>query len=221
MKIDGTDLFDILFGSNGPDTLFGFGGNDQLYGRAGPDILLGGKGNDLLDGGADFSPHPTLTEKGFNDELYGDDGQDVLHVAGRFGYSNGDGDNDGLAGNDQKFGDLTIIHRGDTSGRATLVNQFDVRGHGGGNAVQDHFKMASSDDFDFAGMVIRPGSVRQDADGVGWSARLQSVTISGEFGELVKFQVEGRFGFPAIHSDDGSHAEAVADVMHLVEVWAL
>jgi hypothetical protein len=52
----GTNLRDVLRGSNGIDMLFGMGGNDTLRSLGASDLLCGGVGNDTLTGGlgADF-----------------------------------------------------------------------------------------------------------------------------------------------------------------------
>ena len=79
----GTELRDIIFGSDGADLLSGLGGDDTLRGGNGDDILQGGSGDDTLIGGAG------------SDVFEGGDGNDtlVLTPGGRFTL-------DGGAGND-------------------------------------------------------------------------------------------------------------------------
>lgn len=61
VNANGTDLADMIFGSNyadainaqsGQDTIYGFGGNDSLAGGDGDDVLIGGAGDDSMTGSA-------------------------------------------------------------------------------------------------------------------------------------------------------------------------
>lgn len=61
VNANGTDLADVIFGSNyadainaqsGQDTIYGFGGNDSLAGGDGDDVLIGGTGDDSMAGSA-------------------------------------------------------------------------------------------------------------------------------------------------------------------------
>ena len=51
-NVNGSQLDDVIIGSNVGNGLFGNTGNDQLFGLDGGDYLNGGSGNDLLDGGS-------------------------------------------------------------------------------------------------------------------------------------------------------------------------
>jgi Ca2+-binding RTX toxin-like protein len=64
--VDGTDVDDILYGSEYADTMHGRRGNDMLSGGGGDDTMFGEEGNDWLSGGTG------------NDTLDGGIGDDVL-----------------------------------------------------------------------------------------------------------------------------------------------
>jgi len=82
---------DLLNGGSGDDLLFGGDGLDRLYGSGGNDLLFGGEGNDKLYGGAGVD---ILIGGAGNDHLYVD-GDDTV-VQGGDGYDRlivrGDGD---------------------------------------------------------------------------------------------------------------------------------
>ena len=50
MAVNGSDNFDVLFGSRASDVLKGFAGNDEISGRGGNDLIDGGEGKDRLYG---------------------------------------------------------------------------------------------------------------------------------------------------------------------------
>ncbi|HMS82056.1 MAG TPA: calcium-binding protein [Nitrospira sp.] len=75
-------LNNMLYGGTGDDQLSGNAGNDQLLGEAGIDTLIGGEGDDVLEGGAE------------DDQLYGGVGADQL------GGGQGNDRLEGGAGND-------------------------------------------------------------------------------------------------------------------------
>ncbi|WDE02581.1 calcium-binding protein [Thalassomonas actiniarum] len=70
----GSELDDILLGSEGNDNFDGLGGNDKLYGYEGNDNLTGGAGNDILYGG---EGDDTLRGGTGHDSLVGQEGDDV------------------------------------------------------------------------------------------------------------------------------------------------
>ncbi|KOR37948.1 hypothetical protein AM228_03925 [Planktothricoides sp. SR001] len=86
--LNGTDLDDIITGSDIPEELQGFGGNDFIRGMSGNDNIFGGDRDDTLHGnmGNDF-----LDGHGGNDLIYGGQDNDVLF---------------GNIGDDILFGDL-------------------------------------------------------------------------------------------------------------------
>ncbi|HET6157895.1 MAG TPA: calcium-binding protein [Dongiaceae bacterium] len=51
LSINGNDLNNAIYGSNGSDTANGGKGHDYLYGAGGADVLNGGDGNDVIEGG--------------------------------------------------------------------------------------------------------------------------------------------------------------------------
>lgn len=66
LYVEGTNLNDTLYGSEGPDSIHGLSGADVLYGRGGNDSMFGDDGNDWLFGGSG------------DDHLDGGMGNDVL-----------------------------------------------------------------------------------------------------------------------------------------------
>ncbi len=64
----GTDLADVLQGTDAAETLGGKGDNDQINGGGGPDTLYGDAGNDRLNGGSGA------------DTMYGGTGDDIYVV---------------------------------------------------------------------------------------------------------------------------------------------
>jgi Ca2+-binding RTX toxin-like protein len=101
LKIDGSDLSDLIFGSFDDDRIAGNGGNDLVFGLVGNDRIAGGEGDDQLFGGIG------------RDVLSGGDGEDRLF--GGIG-------NDRVVGNkgdDRMFGgqgdDLLVWNNGDGS----------------------------------------------------------------------------------------------------------
>lgn len=82
----GTDIPEVIYGSESNDTVSAENGNDIIHGLLGGDILRAGAGDDKVDGGED------------DDEIFGDDGTDQL---------TGDAGNDtlwGSPGNDELVG---------------------------------------------------------------------------------------------------------------------
>ena len=74
-KITGTNLSEILIGTEEADRIEGLKGDDTLGGKAGNDVLNGGAGDDVLFG---VEGHDTLTGGDGNDLLRGQSGNDVL-----------------------------------------------------------------------------------------------------------------------------------------------
>ena len=70
----GSDLRDVLRGSNFDNIITGGGGNDTLQGRNGDDILMGDEGDDSLNGGHD---NDILIGGTGDDNLAGSTGNDV------------------------------------------------------------------------------------------------------------------------------------------------
>ncbi len=64
--INGSNGFDLIFGTNGNDVINALGGEDIVFGDKGNDTIFGGSGRDLLNGGSG------------NDILIGGDGADLL-----------------------------------------------------------------------------------------------------------------------------------------------
>lgn len=62
----GSEAINAIFANGGNDRIRGFGGNDRLDGGAGQDNILGGDGNDRIDGSSG------------SDNLYGENGGDYL-----------------------------------------------------------------------------------------------------------------------------------------------
>lgn len=95
-QLGGTELADLITGSDGDDKINGHDGDDEIHGGAGKDVLTGNAGNDLIHGSSG------------NDNLYGREGNDTLN-----GGANNDklmgGDDDDLLfggdGNDKLWGD--------------------------------------------------------------------------------------------------------------------
>lgn len=109
----GTDLRDILRGSDGPDRIDARGGDDTVYGGQGDDTLVGGDGDDRLEGEAG---NDALEGGAGNDTLVGGDGDDrLVGGAGNDLLQGGDGDDvlDGGPGADRLVGgpgnDLLIV----------------------------------------------------------------------------------------------------------------
>lgn len=67
----GTNLNDLIFGTNQSSFIYGYRGNDTLVGGARRDYLYGGVGNDTLSGG------------GGNNHMVGGAGLDVVRYAGQ------------------------------------------------------------------------------------------------------------------------------------------
>ena len=80
--IHGNDGNDTLYGNDGNDTLYGDAGNDNLYGGNGDDTLIGGAGNDTLDGN---DGNDVLDGGAGDDNLYGGYGNDTY----LFGFGDG------------------------------------------------------------------------------------------------------------------------------------
>lgn len=68
--VGGTDLDDVIIGSEGHNFLDGRGGDDQIYGGDTGDNLAGGPGNDLLDGQAGDWDTAWYRIWDFNDPAY-------------------------------------------------------------------------------------------------------------------------------------------------------
>lgn len=66
----GTNLNDLIFGSDQNSYIYGYGGNDTLVGGARRDYLYGGVGNDTMSGG------------GGNNHMVGGAGLDVVRYSG-------------------------------------------------------------------------------------------------------------------------------------------
>lgn len=60
----GSELGDIIGGTDGTNVLMGLGGNDEIFGFGGDDMLIGGAGSDLLVGGTgrDTFVYQTLSD---------------------------------------------------------------------------------------------------------------------------------------------------------------
>ncbi|MBI2376998.1 MAG: DUF4215 domain-containing protein [Deltaproteobacteria bacterium] len=77
--IQGSQLDDVIIGTDGVDCIFGGPGNDTISGLGGADRIFGESGNDTIDGG---SENDLIWGGSGNDELWGQDGVDQL-VGGR------------------------------------------------------------------------------------------------------------------------------------------
>jgi Ca2+-binding RTX toxin-like protein len=85
--VDGTDLADVIVGSDGDDTIDAGAGDDVVCGGAGDDTIDGGAGNDAIEGGTG------------DDDLDGGDGLDtVVGQAGNDTVAGGPGLGDLIAG---------------------------------------------------------------------------------------------------------------------------
>jgi Ca2+-binding RTX toxin-like protein len=79
--INGTDLFDDIFGLNGDDVIFANGGNDTVEDEDGNSVIFGGTGSDKLEGsiGNDvLFPGPDVPE--FGQGASGSQGNDTINV---------------------------------------------------------------------------------------------------------------------------------------------
>ena len=103
-KITGTNLSEILIGTEEADRIKGLKGNDTLGGKAGNDVLNGGadddvlfgvEGDDALTGG---DGNDLLRGQSGNDVLNGGVGDDTLFGGNQFDRLNGDDGNDLLDG---------------------------------------------------------------------------------------------------------------------------
>jgi Ca2+-binding RTX toxin-like protein len=77
-NVDGTDLDDYVWGSDGRNDLRGYEGADRLYGNGGDDVLRGDAGDDRLYGGD--GDDRILVNRG-NDQAYGGAGSDTFIFA--------------------------------------------------------------------------------------------------------------------------------------------
>jgi len=112
----GTDLNEILTGTDEVDSLYGGGGNDIIIGlgnSTGPESLYGGTGNDIVFGNSNV------------DSIYGGDGDDRLE---------GNHGNDFIEGN---AGDDTILD-GPTTGSADQVVSVSATGEGPAQSSESH-----------------------------------------------------------------------------------
>ncbi|MEO1138420.1 MAG: calcium-binding protein [Pseudomonadota bacterium] len=112
LKIEGSDVGELIFGSfgndeiagrDGDDLIFGLSGNDKISGDDGNDKVFGGFGDDTVEGGdgedvlyGDAGKDRIVGNKG-NDKMFGGFGHDLLV------WNNGDGSDlmDGGLGHDQ------------------------------------------------------------------------------------------------------------------------
>ncbi|MBV1863392.1 MAG: hypothetical protein KUG74_03060 [Rhodobacteraceae bacterium] len=109
----GSDLADIVAGTNKGDSLFGFAGDDFITGNGRWDFIDGGDGNDLLFGG---KGRDTIKGGADNDRIYGGtggdrveggSGSDYIYLENGNDKGYGGEDNDvlyGQDGNDRLFG---------------------------------------------------------------------------------------------------------------------
>ncbi|SFD70197.1 CAP domain-containing protein [Roseivivax sediminis] len=100
----GTEVADILDGTDGDDTLAGRGGNDSLLGRGGDDEIAAADGNDTVIAGAGADN----VGGGFGDDsLLGGTGNDTIGAGRGEDFVNGEAGDDivnGGQGNDTIFG---------------------------------------------------------------------------------------------------------------------
>ncbi|NWK95250.1 hypothetical protein DM806_06145 [Sphingobium lactosutens] len=76
-NVDGTQLADVITGSNANNVLNGNSGDDLILGGAGNDTINGGDGNDQLRGGAG---NDVFDGGSGQDLFYGEDGNDTLKI---------------------------------------------------------------------------------------------------------------------------------------------
>lgn len=73
--IEGTSMYEAIFGGGGDDTIYSRQGDDLIYGGEGNDSIDACEGNDIIYGGAG---NDTITGGSGHDLIYGGDGDDVL-----------------------------------------------------------------------------------------------------------------------------------------------
>jgi Ca2+-binding RTX toxin-like protein len=92
MNIYGSNLGDLLSGTDGADSIFGHGGNDLIRGRSGNDYIHAGNGNDYIEGGGGADEivgglgHDTITGGWGNDRIGGGLGSDIFIFRGASGH---------------------------------------------------------------------------------------------------------------------------------------
>ena len=94
-NLRGSEHWDNLVGTNGPNRLEGLGGDDHLIGLGGNDVLDGGSGWDGLSGG---TGNDVLHGDSGDDELSGGPGMDELYGGKDDDFLNGGPGNDMLYG---------------------------------------------------------------------------------------------------------------------------
>lgn len=150
-KLVGTEMGDLISGSDnseniqgfdGNDTLLGEGGDDTMFGNAGADVMIGGSGMDRMFGGSDADglaggDGNDLMRGGANmDALFGQNGDDTLKGdAGDDVLVGGDGADtlQGGVGNDMLFSGSLQDEYGAEGLRAVLdaapaATQLDLNG---------------------------------------------------------------------------------------------
>jgi Ca2+-binding RTX toxin-like protein len=132
---NGTNLADIIGGTERADTIRGFGGNDVLFGEERDDLLDGGNGNDYLDGD---DGNDTLLGGAGNDVLHGGEGADSLDGGDNNDVVVGGTGNDTLlggAGNDTLNGQRgdDVLNGGEGNDVLFLLNGDDTANGGVGN----------------------------------------------------------------------------------------
>ena len=190
------DIEDMLDGGTGNDVLAGYSGNDSLFGGDGQDTLKGGDGDDLLDAGfGDDTVHAgngndTLLGGDGIDSLAGNDGDDFIDGgAGRDVLIGGMG-NDRLVFDsqdkeirgDQGYDSLLVITDSSTVADVSAVR---LRGIEHVDATNGQFDMVSIGHLD----------AKQSDTG--------SLTVSGDQGDVVVFEMEHSLDFLGKSQVDG------------------
>ncbi|MFY9315042.1 MAG: putative Ig domain-containing protein [Burkholderiales bacterium] len=182
--LEGSERRTIIFAGEGDDRADGEGGADELYGEAGSDVLQGGRGDDLLDGG----------EGG--DELRGGDGDDEL--------DGGEGDDllDGGEGDDALYGSGGDDRLDGGEGRDRIDGESgdDTIVIGGGSDLDDVIARARADGGD---VTVREGFEQAYAQG-----RSELSEIEGLEGEEYFYS-----NYWAIESDGGAAAGIPLDLL--------
>jgi Ca2+-binding RTX toxin-like protein len=205
----GSELDDLMYGTDAGETMDALGGDDTVYGYAGDDTLIGGAGNDDLSAGAgdDIASggpgEDSIQGDAGDDQLSGGDGNDVL--------TGGPGRDilDGGAGNDTLItgtgGSRVFAGEGDDS---IVINGSDVIDTGAGDNTLWFASNPGGSSVVTAGsggnhyiFSSNYGSVTIHGGGWGGTGARPVATFSG-------YDSSSRFSFGlgslVIHAEDGS-----------------